>query len=56
MKFIFNKINLDKIAKIYLSIIGGTGVTYSIYNIYNAPFVYKQNCIDTHKYKNYKNV
>ena len=54
MKFIFNKINLDKIAKIYLSIIGGTGVTYSIYNIYNAPFVYKQNCIDTHKYKNYK--
>ena len=48
------KINPDKIAKIYLSIIGGSAVTHSIYNMYNAPFKYKQDCIDTYHYKNYK--
>ena len=48
------KINRDKLAKIYLAIIGGSTVTHSIYNIYNAPFKYKQDCIDTYKYKNYK--
>ena len=30
------KINPDKFAKIYLSIIGGSAVTHSIYNMYNA--------------------
>lgn len=53
MKF-FNKINPDKIKNIYLAIIGGSAVTHSVYNMYNAPFIYKQDCIDTHKYKNYK--
>ena len=48
------KINPDKIAKIYLSIIGGSAVTHSIYNVYNAPIKYKQDCIDTYHYKNYK--
>jgi|TARA_B110000008_G_C16757615_1_gene479285 hypothetical protein len=48
------KLNSDKIAKIYLSIIGGSAVTHSTYNMYNAPIEYKQNCIDTYKYKNYK--
>ena len=48
------KINPEKIAKIYLSIIGGSAVTHSIYNMYNAPFKYKQDCIDTYHYKNYK--
>ena len=48
------KINPDKIAKIYLSIIGGSAVTHSIYNMYNAPFKYKQDCIDTYNYKNHK--
>ena len=48
------KINPDKIAKIYLSIIGGSAVTHSIYNMYNAPFKYKQDCIDTYNYKNNK--
>jgi len=48
------KINPDKIVKIYLFIIGGSAVTHSIYNMYNAPFEYKQDCIDTYNYKNYK--
>lgn len=48
------KINPEKIAKIYLSIIGGSVVTHSIYNMGNAPFKYKQDCIDTYNYKNYK--
>ena len=48
------KINPDKIAKIYLSIIGGSAVTHSIYNMYNAPFEYKQDCIDSYNYKNHK--
>ena len=48
------KINPDILAKIYLSIIGGSAVTHSIYNMYNAPFKYKQDCIDTYHYKNYK--
>jgi len=66
------KINPDKILKIYLSIIGGSTVTHSIYlkiylsiicgstvthsiyNMCNAPFKYKQDCIDTYHYKNYK--
>ena len=48
------KINPDKIVKIYLSIIGGSAVTHSIYNMYNAPFKYKQDCIDTYNYKNHK--
>jgi len=54
MKPFFNKINLDKVAKIYLSIIGGSAVTHSVYNMGNAPSEYKQDCIDTYKYKNYK--
>jgi hypothetical protein len=53
MNFI-KKINPDKIANIYLSIIGGSAVTHSIYNMYNAPFKYKQDCIDTYNYKNHK--
>ena len=53
MNFI-KKINPDKIANIYLSIIGGSAVTHSIYNMYNAPFKYKQDCIDTYHYKNHK--
>ena len=48
------KINPDKIVNIYLSIIGGSAVTHSIYNMYNAPFKYKQDCIDTYNYKNHK--
>mgnify|MGYP003978075151 CR=1 FL=1 len=44
------KINPDKFAKIYLSIIGGSAATHSIYNMYNAPFKYKQDCINTYKY------
>ena len=48
------KINPDKFAKIYLSIIGGSAATHSIYNMYNAPFQYKQDCIDTYHYKNHK--
>ena len=48
------KINPDKIVNIYLSIIGGSAVTHSIYNMYNAPFQYKQDCIDTYHYKNHK--
>lgn len=48
------KINPDKFLKIYLSIIGGSTVTHSIYNMYNAPFKYKQDCIDTYHYKNNK--
>jgi len=53
MNFI-KKINPDKIANIYLSIIGGSVATHSIYNMVNAPFEYKQDCIDTYNYKNYK--
>ena len=48
------KINSDKLASIYLSIIGGSAVTHSIYHMYNAPFRYKQNCIDTYNFKNHK--
>jgi hypothetical protein len=48
------KINIDKIANIYVSIIGASVATHSIYNMGNAPFKYKQDCIDTYKYKNYK--
>ena len=48
------KINPDKIAKIYLSIIGSSAVTHGIYNVYNAPIKYKQDCIDTYNYKKYK--
>ena len=48
------KINPEKIAKIYLSIIGGSAGTYSICNMCNAPLKYKQDCIDTYNYKNYK--
>jgi hypothetical protein len=48
------KINPEKIANIYLSIIGGSAVTHSIYKMYNAPFKYKQDCIDTYNYKNHK--
>jgi hypothetical protein len=48
------KINPDKIAKIYLSIIVSSAVTHGIYNVYNAPIKYKQDCIDTYNYKNYK--
>ena len=53
MKF-FNKINPDKIQNIYLAIIGGSAFTHSIYNISQAPFKYKQDCIDSYNYKNYK--
>ena len=53
MKF-FNKINPDKIKNIYLAIIGGSAFTHSIYNISQAPFKYKQDCIDSYNYKNYK--
>ena len=48
------RINLDKMAKIYSCIIGGSAVTHGIYNMYNAPLKYKQDCIDTYNYKNYK--
>jgi len=50
----FKKINTEKIAKIYLSIISGSAVTHSMYNMYNAPFQYKLDCIDTYNYKKYK--
>jgi hypothetical protein len=46
------KQNTEKFVKIYFSIIGGSGVTHSIYNMVNAPYKYKQNYIDT--YKNHK--
>jgi hypothetical protein len=48
------KINPDKIAKIYFSIIGGSAVTYSTYYMCNAPFEYKRDCINSYNYKNYK--
>lgn len=48
------KINTDKIGKIYLSIVGSSAVTHSIYNMSKAPFKYKQDCIDSYNYKNYK--
>ena len=32
------KINTDKILKIYLSIVGSSAVTHSIYNMSKAPF------------------
>ena len=51
---LFNKINQDKIKKIYLSITGGLVFTHSIYNMSNAPFIYKQDCIDSYHYKKYK--
>jgi len=54
MTHIFNKISPEKIAKIYSYIISGSVVTHTIYNMYNAPFIYKQDCIDTYKYKNHK--
>ena len=51
---LFNKINQDKIKKIYLSITGGLVFTHSIYNMSKAPFKYKQDCIDSYNYKKYK--
>ena len=48
------KINTDKILKIYLSIVGSSAVTHSIYNMSKAPFKYKQDCIDSYHLKNYK--
>jgi hypothetical protein len=48
------KINPDKIVKLYLSIVGGSVVTHSLYNMYNAPFKYKHDCINSYNYKNYK--
>ena len=48
------KINPDKILNIYLSIVGGSVVTHSIYNMSKAPLKYKQDCIDSYHYKNYK--
>jgi hypothetical protein len=48
------KINPDTLVKIYLSIIGGSVATHSIYNMVNAPFKYKHDCINSYNYKNYK--
>ena len=48
------KINPDTILKIYLSIVGSSAVTHSIYDMSKAPFKYKQDCIDSYHYQNYK--